>query len=61
MSNSINDRISRLRSRRSGLDRSSLIAMDAKDFIVKMSLRISENGALIFARDWDERIARDHM
>lgn len=38
MSNSINDRISRLRSRRSGLDRSSIIAMDAKDFIVNRSL-----------------------
>ena len=38
MSNSINDRINRLRSRRSGLDRSSVIAMDAKDFIVNRSL-----------------------
>lgn len=38
MSNSINDRINRLRSRRSGLDRSSIIAMDAKDFIVNRSL-----------------------
>ncbi|MBI6750958.1 hypothetical protein [Pseudomonas syringae] len=38
MSTSINDRISRLRSRRSGLDRSSVIAMDAKDFIVNRSL-----------------------
>lgn len=38
MSNSINDRISRLRSRRSGLDRSSVIALDAKDFIVNRSL-----------------------
>jgi hypothetical protein len=26
-----------------------------------MKLRISENGAEIFARDWEERIARDHM
>ena len=38
MSTSINDRINRLRSRRSGLDRSSVIAMDAKDFIVNRSL-----------------------
>ncbi|MEX7116560.1 hypothetical protein AB2C39_35470, partial [Pseudomonas aeruginosa] len=38
MSNSINDRINRLRSRRSGLDRSSVIALDAKDFIVNRSL-----------------------
>lgn len=38
MSNSINDRINRLRSRRSGLDRASVIAMDAKDFIVNRSL-----------------------
>lgn len=38
MSNSINDRINRLRSRRSGLDRSSVIAMDAKDFILNRSL-----------------------
>ena len=37
------------------------LTCDAKDFIVKMSLRISENGVRIFARDWDERIARDHM
>lgn len=38
MNTSINDRISRLRSRRLGLDRSSIIAMDAKDFIVNRSL-----------------------
>ena len=38
MSTSINERINRLRSRRSGLDRSSVIAMDAKDFIVSRSL-----------------------
>lgn len=38
MNTSINERISRLRSRRSGLDRSSVIAMDAKDFIVNRSL-----------------------
>ncbi len=38
MSTSVNDRINRLRSRRSGLDRSSVIAMDAKDFIVNRSL-----------------------
>ncbi|MDU8498573.1 hypothetical protein RYB01_05175 [Pseudomonas syringae] len=38
MKTSINERINRLRSRRSGLDRSSVIAMDAKDFIVNRSL-----------------------
>ncbi|MNQ78266.1 hypothetical protein D3C85_931730 [compost metagenome] len=38
MSNSINDRINRLRSRRSGLDRASVITKDAKDFIVNRSL-----------------------
>ena len=38
MSTSINERINRLRSRRLGLDRSSVIAMDAKDFIVNRSL-----------------------
>ncbi|PYD29638.1 hypothetical protein [Pseudomonas syringae] len=38
MNTSINERINRLRSRRSGLDRSSVIAMDAKDFIVNRSL-----------------------
>lgn len=38
MSNSTSDRINRLRSRRSGLDRSALVAMDAKDFIVNRSL-----------------------
>lgn len=37
MSNGVNDRISRLRSRRSGLDRSSVVAQDAKDFIVNHS------------------------
>lgn len=39
MSTSINDRINRLRSRRSGLDRTSAIAMDAKDFIINQSLK----------------------
>ncbi|WP_315335269.1 hypothetical protein [Pseudomonas grimontii] len=38
MNTPINERINRLRSRRSGLDRSSVIAMDAKDFIVNRSL-----------------------
>ena len=38
MSTLINERINRLRSRRLGLDRSSVIAMDAKDFIVNRSL-----------------------
>lgn len=37
MSNGVNDRISRLRSRRSGLDRSSVVAQDAKEFIVNHS------------------------
>lgn len=35
------------------------LTCDAKDFIVRMQLRISENGTEIFARDWDERIPRD--
>lgn len=38
MNTPINERINRLRSRRSGLDRSAVIAMDAKDFIVNRSL-----------------------
>lgn len=46
MSSSINDRISRLRSRRSGMDRTSVIAMDAKDFIVNRSLALE---------DWERR------
>ncbi|MNJ32381.1 hypothetical protein D3C77_270460 [compost metagenome] len=37
MSNGVNDRISRLRSRRSGLDRASVVTQDAKDFIVNRS------------------------
>ncbi len=37
------------------------LTCDATHFIVQMKLRISENGAEIFARDWEERIARDHM
>ncbi|THF34441.1 hypothetical protein E5170_09250 [Pseudomonas atacamensis] len=37
MSNGVNDRISRLRSRRSGLDRAAVVTQDAKDFIVNRS------------------------
>lgn len=37
MSNAVNERISRLRSRRSGLDRASVVTQDAKDFIVNRS------------------------
>jgi putative CocE/NonD family hydrolase len=37
------------------------LACDATDFIVTMRLRITENGAEVFARDWHERIPRDHV
>lgn len=37
------------------------LTCDATHFIVRMRLRISENGAEVFARDWHERIARDHV
>ena len=38
-----------------------VLACDATHFIVTMRLRISENGQPVFARDWEERIPRDHM
>ena len=37
MSNGVNERISRLRSRRSGLDRATVVTQDAKEFIVNRS------------------------
>jgi hypothetical protein len=37
------------------------LTSDATHFRVEMRLRIRENGAEVFARDWDERIARDHL
>ncbi|MEY4871023.1 MAG: hypothetical protein RLZZ563_353 [Pseudomonadota bacterium] len=37
------------------------LSCDATHFIVQMSLRISENGTQVFARDWHERIPRDHI
>jgi len=37
------------------------LTCDATHFRVQMTLRISENGEPVFARDWDERIPRDHM
>ncbi|MDT8923358.1 hypothetical protein RBE51_11055 [Pseudomonas taiwanensis] len=37
MSNAVNDRISRLRSGRSGMDRASVVTQDAKDFIANHS------------------------
>jgi len=37
------------------------LSCDATHFIVNMRLRISENGAEVFARDWHERIPRDHI
>jgi hypothetical protein len=37
------------------------LSCDATHFIVTMRLRITENGAEVFARDWHERIARDHI
>jgi hypothetical protein len=37
------------------------LACDATHFIVTMQLRITENGAEVFARDWNERIPRDHL
>ncbi len=37
------------------------LSCDATHFIVAMTLRITENGEEVFARDWLERIPRDHM
>jgi hypothetical protein len=37
------------------------LSCDATHFIVAMKLRITENGAEVFARDWHERIPRDHI
>ncbi len=37
------------------------LSCDATHFIVRMQLRIRENGTQVFARDWNERIPRDHI
>ena len=37
------------------------LTCDATHFTVQMHLRITENGAEVFARDWNERIPRDHI
>ena len=37
------------------------LTCDATHFRVEMQLTVSENGAGIFQRQWDERIARDHL
>ncbi|MEZ5913561.1 MAG: CocE/NonD family hydrolase C-terminal non-catalytic domain-containing protein [Paracoccaceae bacterium] len=37
------------------------LSCDATHFRVEMTLRITENGAEIFQRRWDQRIARDHV
>lgn len=37
------------------------LTADATHFTVRMRLRIRENGAEVFARDWHERIPRDHV
>ncbi len=37
------------------------LSCDATHFVVNMRLRITENGADVFARDWHERIPRDHI
>ena len=36
------------------------LSCDATHFIVQMRLRLTENGSEVFARDWNERIPRDH-
>jgi predicted acyl esterase len=37
------------------------LSCDATHFVVEMRLRVLENGREVFARDWNERIPRDHM
>lgn len=37
------------------------LTCDATHFRVEASVTIRENGTVIFARNWDERIARDHV
>ncbi|MCW3783433.1 CocE/NonD family hydrolase [Defluviimonas salinarum] len=37
------------------------LTCDATHFRVETSLRITENGATLFERQWDERIPRDHV
>jgi len=36
------------------------LSCDATHFIVQMRLRLTENGSEVFARDWNERVPRDH-
>lgn len=37
------------------------LSCDATHFIVRMQLRFREDGAEVFARDWNERILRDDI
>ncbi|MFN0115201.1 MAG: CocE/NonD family hydrolase [Paracoccaceae bacterium] len=37
------------------------LTCDATHFRVRMRMRLTENGQEVFAREWDERIARDHL
>ncbi|SED27172.1 CocE/NonD family hydrolase [Rhodobacter sp. 24-YEA-8] len=37
------------------------LTCDATHFRVEMTVTIRENGTVIFTRNWDERIARDHL
>ncbi|MGQ0566437.1 MAG: CocE/NonD family hydrolase [Gemmobacter sp.] len=37
------------------------LTCDATHFRLRMTLRITENDEQVFARDWDERIPRDHV
>lgn len=37
------------------------LSCDATHFIVDMTLAVTENGSVIFQREWHERIARDHL
>jgi putative CocE/NonD family hydrolase len=37
------------------------LSCDPTHFIVTMRLRVTENGTQVFARDWHERIPRDHV
>jgi hypothetical protein len=37
------------------------LTCDATHFRVEMRLRVTENGATLHERHWDERIPRDHV
>ncbi|WP_432636309.1 CocE/NonD family hydrolase [Albidovulum sp.] len=39
----------------------SRMTCDATHFRIEVSLRVTENGASVFERSWDERIPRDHV